>query len=181
LAIEFLSGEHVYLRPLTEADVSGPYLKWFNDPEVSAANGHHYRPFTKSEALAYVQRSTPDEIVLAIAARDDDRHVGNVTLKRIDTIAKSAEFAIVIGDKTAWGMGYGKEVGQLLLDHAFLELNLQRIHCGTYETNIGMQKLAAFLGMKEEGRRRSAAFKGNRYLDVIEYGVLRDEYMATRI
>lgn len=182
MAIEFLSGEHVYLRPLTEGDVSGPYLKWFNDPEVSAANGHHYRPFTKDAALAYVrgQADNAGEIVLAIAARDDDRHIGNVTLKRIDAIAKSAEFAIVIGDKTAWGKGYGKEVGRLLLDHAFHELNLERVHCGTYETNIGMQKLAAFLGMKEEGRRRKAAFKGNRYLDILEYGVLREEYLATR-
>ena len=181
MAIEFLSGEHIYLRPLTESDVNGPYLKWFNDPEVSAANGHHYRPFTKDEALAYVHRAAvaTDEFVLAIAARDDNRHIGNVTLRRIDAIAKSAEFAIVIGDKTAWGKGYGKEVGRLVLDHAFNELNLQRVHCGTYETNTGMQKLAAFLGMQEEGRRRKATFKSNRYLDVIEYGVLREEYLPT--
>ena len=136
MAIEFLSGQHIYLRSLTENDVNGPYLTWFNDPEVSAANGHHYRPFTTDEALAYVHRVAfaTEELVLAIATRDDDRHIGNVTLKRIDAIAKSAEFAIVIGDKTAWGKGYGKEIGRLVLDHAFKELNLRRVHCATYET-----------------------------------------------
>ena len=182
MRITFIKGEQVYLRPLTEEDVNGPYLQWFNDPEVSAANGHHYRPFTRDEAIEYVKRSATarDEIVMAIAASDDHRHVGNVTLKRIDPIGRSAEFAIVIGDRTMWGRGVGKEVGRLVLDHAFGELNLQRVYCGTFETNIAMQRLAEHLGMREEGRRRRAAYKGDRYVDVIEYGVLREEYLANK-
>jgi RimJ/RimL family protein N-acetyltransferase len=31
--------------------------------------------------------------------------------------------------------------------------------------------------MRLEGRRRQAAFKDSRWLDVLEYGVLRDEYV----
>jgi ribosomal-protein-alanine N-acetyltransferase len=43
-----------------------------------------------------------------------------------------------------------------------------------------MKKLAAALGMKEEGRRREAAFKHAKYIDIIEFGVLREEYQALR-
>jgi RimJ/RimL family protein N-acetyltransferase len=32
--------------------------------------------------------------------------------------------------------------------------------------------------MSEEGRRRQAAFKRGRYLDVIEYGVLQHEWTS---
>ena len=179
MANAFLQGEHVYLRALVPDDVHGPYLEWFNDPEVCAANGHHYFPFTEQEARDYVEQAARGhgELILAIAQVPDHRHVGNVALKRIDPISRSAEFTIVIGDKRAWGKGYGKEVGKLMLDHAFGELNLERVYCGTFETNTAMQKLAAYLGMKEEGRRRRAAFKDNRFLDVIEYGVLRGEYL----
>ncbi|MBM4229579.1 MAG: GNAT family N-acetyltransferase [Gammaproteobacteria bacterium] len=39
-----------------------------------------------------------------------------------------------------------------------------------------MQKLARALGMQEEGRRRSALFLEGAWVDVLEYGVLRDEF-----
>ena len=57
-------------------------------------------------------------------------------------------------------------------------LNLNRIACGTFENNKGMRKLAEYLGMCEEGRRRRAVYKYGRYVDVIEYGVLKDEYVV---
>ena len=47
----FLSGERIRLRPLTAADVDGPYLSWFNDPEVSRLNSHHVFPYTREQAL----------------------------------------------------------------------------------------------------------------------------------
>jgi len=40
-----------------------------------------------------------------------------------------------------------------------------------------MKKLAEYLAMQVEGQRRQAVFKQNRYVDVIEYGVLRQEYI----
>ena len=176
----FLEGEHIYLRALVPKDAQGPYPTWFNDPEVCEGNGHHYYPYTPQDAAEFIKkvRHARDEITLAIALKEDHRHIGNVTLKRIDLITQSAEFAIVIGDKNTWGKGYSKEVGKLLCDHAFFELNLNRVYCGTFESNTAMCKLAAYLGMREEGRRRQAAFKDNRRLDLIEFGVLRDEYLA---
>ena len=51
-----------------------------------------------------------------------------------------------------------------------------RIGCATFETNVGMRKLAGALGMIEEGVRRQAAYKDGRYLDVVEYGLLRAEF-----
>lgn len=178
----FLEGHQVYLRALTEADADGPYLNWFNDSFVSEHNGHHFFPFSREDALAYIRRmgSPNDELALAVAAADDDRHIGNVALKKIDRIAMTAEIALVIGDRSMWGRGVGSEVCRLMMDHAFDTLNLRRIHCATYETNVAMQKLAVALGMREEGRRRQAAFKNGKYIDIIEFGVLCDEYEAAR-
>ena len=96
---------------------------------------------------------------------------------RLDFVSRSAEFAIVIGAKDCWGKGHSKEAARLLLDHAFFTLNLNRVYCGTFETNVAMKKLAEYLAMQVEGRRRQSVFKQNRYVDVIEYGVLRQEYI----
>jgi RimJ/RimL family protein N-acetyltransferase len=54
-------------------------------------------------------------------------------------------------------------------------MNLHRIYCATTADNVAMQNLAISVGMKKEGRRREAAFKDNRYIDVMEYGLLRNK------
>ena len=176
--VPFLTGERLYLRPLLEADAQGPYLAWFNDEEVCRGNSHRVFPFTPGAAQDYIAHAgkTRDALILAIILHEDDRHIGNISLQGINWVSRSAEFAIVIGDKTAWGKGYAREAARLLLDHGFRALNLHRVGCGTYEGNAAMARLALSLGMKKEGRRRQAAFKDGRYVDVIEYGVPRNEY-----
>jgi len=178
----FLVGTGVYLRPLVESDVEGPYVTWFNDEEVCRGNSHHVFPYTRAEALEFIQQAarTRDELVLAIILREEDVHIGNIALQRIHRIYRSADLAIVIGEKTAWGKGYGKEAGRLLCDHGFGAINLHRIGCSTFSDNTGMRELAVALGMKEEGVRRQAAFKHGGYVDVIDYGVLREEYERVR-
>ena len=179
ISTPFLSAEDIYLRPLSVADVDGPYVGWFNDAEVCSGNAHHVYPYTRHAAIEYIENSQKfgNELILAVVQKRDKRHIGNVNLKRINFVSRSAEFAIVIGEKDCWGKGYSKQAGRLMLDHGFFALNLRRIYCGTFENNIAMRKLTEYLGMQEEGCRRKAAFKDNRYLDIIEYGVLREEYI----
>ncbi len=176
----FLSGEHLYLRPLVASDAEGPYVSWFNDAEVCEGNSHHVFPYSTDAALSYIHYAgeTRDSVVLAIVLVEGDRHIGNISLQSIHPINRTAEFTVVIGDKTAWGKGYAKEAARLICDHGFYSLNLHRIGCGTFENNEGMKRLAAYLGMKEEGLRREAVFKNGSYLNVIEYGVLRSEYTS---
>lgn len=121
-----------------------------------------------------------DELVLAVVLDDGQRHIGNIALNRIHPIYRSAEFAILLGDSAEWGKGYGLEAGRLVVAHGFSALNLHRIACGTLATNLGMQRLATALGMKQEGIRRAAAFKDGTYVDIIEYGLLRDEFDRPR-
>ena len=177
--IAFLVGEEIYLRPLIEADCDGPYPTWFNDPDVCRGNEHHVFPYTVEDAREYIENtsSSIQHLILAIICRVDDKHIGNIALDKIDYINSSAGLTIIIGDKSCWGRGYGKEAARLICDHGFLVLNLNRIACGTFEHNVKMRKLAEYLGMIEEGRRRNAVYKLGRYVDVVEYGVLKDEYL----
>lgn len=176
----FMRGESIYLRPLEESDADGDYPSWLNDAEVCGGNSHHRYPYTRSAAREYIARAAKsrDEIVLAVVTSEAGRHVGNVALKRIDPISRSAEFTVLIGAKDLWGHGVGKDAGRLMLDHGFFALNLHRVYCGTFSTNAGMQKLAESLGMRLEGTRRQAVFKDDQWLDVLEYGVLKPEYVA---
>ena len=177
--IPFMNGRYIYLRALLEEDSRGPYVQWFNDAEACAGNSHHLFPYTVDAAKMYIggANNAKTMLFLGIICRAGDRHIGNITLDRINSINRTADLAIFIGDKSCWGKGYGKEAGRLICDHGFLALNLNRISCGTFENNIGMRRLAEYLGMIQEGQRRQAVYKEGCYLDVIEYGVLRDEYV----
>lgn len=174
-----LKGEIIFLRPLGIGDVDGDYVGWLNDPEVCKYNSHGVFPYNKQKAVTYIKRVSlaKDMLVLAIVAKKEKKHIGNISLQHIDVLNNSAEYAILLGDKNYWGQGIAKKASLLILKHGFRELNLHRIYCGTAVGNIAMQKLAESLGMKLEGRRRDAQFKNGQYNDVIEYGVLREEFL----
>jgi RimJ/RimL family protein N-acetyltransferase len=176
----FLEGARLYLRGLRPSDAAGDYPSWLNDPEVCAGNGHRYFPYGAEEALDFIGsvRGDRTSLVLAMVLKEGDRHVGNISLQGIHPIHRTAEFAILLGAKDCWGKGYAREAGILICRHGFSELDLRRIACGTAENNLGMQALALALGMRPEGRRRGALRKGGRYLDVLEYGMFREEFFA---
>jgi len=173
----FLMSEKIGLRPLVPEDAGVPYLNWLNDAEVCAGNDHHRWPFAPAAATAFIAAAASDRqnLVLAVEILETGEHIGNIALQSIDPIHRSAEISFLIGSRTAWGKGYGQEAGRLLLRHGFQELNLQRIGCGTPDSNAGMIKVALALGMKEEGRRRNAFFKGGKYHDIVLFGILSNE------
>lgn len=174
----FLIGETVYLRPLSLEDIDGNYACWLNDPEVNKGNSHHVFPYSRIMLEEYVKSSfvAKDALPLAIIEKGGDVHIGNITLSSIDYINRRTDWGIIIGEKDYWGKGYSKEAAYLLLKHAFESLNMFRVYSGTTEKNIGAQKLMEGLGMIKEGVRRKHIYRNGEYHDIIEYGLLRDEF-----
>jgi RimJ/RimL family protein N-acetyltransferase len=170
----FLAGKHIYLQPLQESDASGNYPNWLNDEEVCRHNSHGDILYTKEMALSYIQSVQKNHTykVFAICETSSDKHIGNIALQGISTKNQSAEFAILMGEKSFWGRGFSKEAAELLLAYGFNELKLHRIYCGTSEANIAMQRLALSLGMELEGRRKEAMYKNGEFLDILEYGII---------
>lgn len=175
----FIEGRRIHLRVLQPSDVDGNYINWFNDAEVCRYNSHHVYPYTKSDAQEYIEkvRKAKDVLVLAIVTKGGC-HIGNVSLQKISLVNRSAEFAIIIGEQKFWGKGFAKEASRLLIEHGFKQMNLNRIYCGTSADNVPMQELARSLGMKREGRRRQAMFKSSRYVDIVEFGLLKREFKS---
>jgi ribosomal-protein-alanine N-acetyltransferase len=175
----FLTGGRIYLRSLEENDLDGNYVQWLNDEEVCKYNSHHVFPYSYESAKYYIKNiiDLPDALVLAIVLKENNFHIGNVSLQRINYISRNAEFAILLGERAYWGKGYSNEAARLIIGHGFSELNLHRISCGTSSINISMQKLALSLGMSEEGRRRESMYKHGQFFDIIEYGILSHEFV----
>lgn len=174
-----MTGKRVVLRVLEERDVEGPYAMWLNDPEVCRFNSHARFPVGKDELKMYIREAKQSSSmqVFAIVTKRGAAHIGNISLQNINYIDRSAELAIIIGDKKYWGKGIGLEAWKLMINYGFRVLNLHRLYCGCANKNLGMRKIAQKSGMKLEGRRRDAFFKDGGYDDILEFGILEIEYL----
>lgn len=174
----FLVGERIYLRGLESSDVEGEYPSWLNDEILTQYLEHHVFPYTKTSAVEYIEglHHRRDIIMLAIINKSNDKHMGNITLSSISTLHKSAELTLLLGDRESHGKGFAKEASLLLITHGFNTMNLNRIWCGTMDTNIPMQRLALSLGMQHEGVKRQEVYKNGRYNDAIQYSILKEEF-----
>lgn len=165
-----------YVRSLRESDLNGPYQSWFENQEVCKYNAHG-KFFKNADwfRIFYSNLNQEDQVVWAICHQEDG-HIGNVSLQNISFINRNAEFAILIGNSNHWRKAVGLSASLTLLSHGFDKLNLERIYCGTAATNIGMQKLSLQMGMVEEGRRRKHLFLDGHWEDLVEYGLLRQDF-----
>lgn len=168
--------EVYYVRPLTPGDLDGPYCSWFEDQTVCQFNSHGKFFKTRAYFQAYMDSLNQENRIVWAICHNEDGHIGNISLQEISLINRTAEFAIIIGDKRHWGKGVGILAGRQLLEHGFKKLNLKRIYCGTAASNQGMRKLAVALGMQHEGTRRQHLFLDGTRVDVLDYGILSDEF-----
>lgn len=166
------------VRGLSEKELDGNYPNWFLNREVCQFNSHGAFPKSFGDCQKFVASlsGSRSQLVWAVYHQADQKHIGNISLQAIDWIARSAELAFIFGESAYWGKGYAQQAATLLLNHAFSQLNLFRVHCGTAATNVGMNRLAEKLGMEKEGVRRKALYLNGNYVDIYEYGLLRSEF-----
>ena len=119
MTTSFLEGERLVLRGLTLKDAEGPYPGWLDDEAVCRGNGHHLFPYGREQAREFIRSTWNDRsaVTLAMVLREGQRHIGNVALQHIHPVHRTAEFAILLGDRECWGKGYGREAGLLLCCH----------------------------------------------------------------
>lgn len=174
----FAEGSLVVLRPLERADLNERYLGWLNDPEVMRYMETGIFPSTAEDLEKYYSsvRDSKNQVILAIADRKSQEHIGNVKLGPIHWIHRSAIFGILIGDRKFWGKGVGLEATRLMVEYGFYRLNLHRIDLGVFAEHESAVRCYEKAGFKVEGRMREDLFHNGEYKDRLWMGLLRSEY-----
>ena len=132
------------------------------------------------EAFIAGTNANPMEVQLAIVVRETDRLIGVAGLEKTDVRHRHTMFGIGIGDKTAWGKGYGTETTRLLAAHAFETLNLNRVWLSVYEYNPRGIRAYEKAGFRVEGRLRQDCYRDGRYWDTILMALLREDWEKQR-
>jgi RimJ/RimL family protein N-acetyltransferase len=107
-----------------------------------------------------------------------DQVIGEAGLLRMFKPWRCTDMTIIIGEKDAWGKGYGTESGRLLLDYAFERLGFHRVSVGVVALNERALRFWEGLGFKKEGIERDGYYCDNEYSDFIMMSILEDEYKA---
>lgn len=127
------------VRKHIEEDFSGNYLSWINDSEVMIHTDTSTKKLTPQDLKDYAHRELEKgNTFLAVEDLASGKHIGNLKIYNIRNEGKEriAEYSRFIGEKSFWGLGYGKELGTLALNYCFNEMNIDKVIAGCrFENN----------------------------------------------
>lgn len=168
-----IEGPNLYLRELAATDLERTW-EWLHRPDIYLGIGVQV-PFTKKQQEQWFTRLQNDEnkVVFAVCRKNNEVHIGNVSLDMIDRRHLNARFSIFIADTLLRGNGFGSESLRLLEQYAFDELGLHKIWC---KTDTGHPEIFRFyekLGFYQEGILKEHEFKEGRYVDKVLYAKIK--------
>ena len=176
---EALTGERVLLRPHVAENIRA-FQRWYADPEVVRLTRYQDGPMRRDEIDRFFAARAlgADSLAMAIHVRDTGRLIGTCALSQLDSDNGSALFHITIGEKDAWGQGFGTEATQLMVDHAFRTLSLHRVALTVFAFNERAIRSYQSVGFVMEGRAREAIWREGRWWDEISMSLLDSEWAA---
>jgi RimJ/RimL family protein N-acetyltransferase len=167
-------GKSCYLSPICLDDAE-LYAKWLNDPEVSkylSLRSMNVSAESEKGFLEKLQR----EHNYAIVDLQKDELIGNCGFVEIDSLNRTGEVGIFIGNRDYWGKGYGTEALKLLIGYGINFLNLRSFFLQVYSYNARALRCYEKVGFKKIGARRNALIFNGREHDIILMDLLSGEF-----
>ena len=158
-----LRGARVTMTIFGMADVSARYVGWLNDPVVNEYSRRRDLPPTDAEsAKAWLRTLAQDEAVYAVHAPTFG-HIGNVKVGPLDHANARADLSIMLGERAAWGHGFGAEALYTLTRHLFEKVGLNRVDAGS--ANPSFLAMVKKLGWSVEGVLRERVRLAGQFVD----------------
>jgi RimJ/RimL family protein N-acetyltransferase len=177
----FLEGKRLYLRPLDLNDLDLVH-KYINDPGVRQYLASIY-PLSKIDEEGWVKKASsrdPNNIVLAVVLKKGDKFLGTMGLHRIEYVSGTATTGSMLGAKEEWNKGYAREAKMLLLEYAFLTLNLRKICSRAFVNNKGSIKHNLNCGYKIEGILKKHDYRDGKYHDNVLLAVFKQDWLKLK-
>jgi diamine N-acetyltransferase len=180
-----LRGKRVLLRPFEREDVKRQHELMRNlDLVLPAWAAWEPRPLASAERWFDKRQEMPwpvDASTFAnFAIEINGVMVGFINIHPWSASRRSgtASFGMAILDPDYVGKGYGREALSLFLDWAFRMQNFRRIWLITWADNERAIRCYRACGFVEEGRERQAEYVNGNYVDIVNMGLLREEWEA---
>ena len=167
------------LRSLLEKD-NIYMLEWMKDHRINRFFRFNSDDVTIKSVTEFIKSCNKDKNNYHFAIVDDnDIYLGTISLKNIDNIANTAEYAIALR-YDAHGKGVGTFATKEILDYAFHKLNLNRVYLNVLADNINAIRLYERCGFVFEGEFRKHVKIRGELKNLKWYGILKENYYANR-
>ena len=173
-------GRSIDLRRHTPAQ-RDTFVRWYADPEIAEMLRHDLTPLDGPRARSYFS-----SIILPASARgtcwaihlhDTGQLIGSTAVTDVDERAGTSLFRLVIGEKDAWGHGYGTEATNLVLAQAFNALGLHRINLEVFTHNPRARRTYEKVGFRQTGEHSEWVSSLRRRIDIVEMALDRQEWL----
>ncbi len=170
-------GSLVRLRAI-EIDDDLPVLhRWFNDAEVTYYLASRY-PRSRDTIRELTASWGPMSLGSArflVERRDSGDPVGLVALRDAAPENREAELDLLIGERSAWGQGFGTDTVRTTCRFGFEEMGLHRIQLFVFADHAAAIKVYERVGFVHEGVIRRTLYKRGAWHDLAFMGLLSQE------
>lgn len=154
-------------------DVEDVYLYAKDDQVTKYLTWETHQNITQSKrVIEDVYLSRPG--IYAIELKSEGKCIGCIDIRVIPEHHK-AGFGYVL-NRSYWNQGYMTEALNLILELAFTKLNLNRVEAQHYVGNEASGRVMLKCGMTYEGTGRKEELRKDRFVDVVHYGILREDW-----
>lgn len=177
----FLKGNKIILRQIDVEDMkklSKLISCWVNDGTITYYMFTGQTPYNSSQIFDDFKKliESGHNVIFLVLEKKTEKPIGYAGLYEINSIARKAEYRILIGDRNFWGKGLGTEITELLIYYGFDRLNLHRIYLGFTANNMSAKRAYEKAGFKCEGVLKDDIYRNSRYYDSVRMAILREEY-----
>ena len=137
---------------------------------------------TEKKAEAHIKKSLKDKqsFEWGLFLKENNKLIGIIELDHLSWFNyKAGEMSHHI-KKEYRNKGYGTESAKALINYCFKKMGLRKIYADTDPNNKNAQKLVKKLGFKLEGRIREKNYKNGKWVDELDYGLLKKEWLKTK-
>lgn len=150
-----------------KAHLNQKYVNWLNTQENVQFSELRHQTHTLESCADYFQAmQSRKHYFWAITEQASGQHIGNLSAY-IDPHNLIADLAILIGEPTYKGQGYGLLAWTMAMDHLLSTRQLRKVTAGTMSVNTPMLKIFEKSGMLIECIRKKHFLFGNKAVDII--------------
>lgn len=158
------------------------FVRWYRDPDIAEMLRHDLEPLNEIQANGYflsvVLPASVQGTCWAIHDARTGQLVGSTAVTDIDRVHGTCLFRIVIGEKTAWGQGFGTEATSLAVAEAFETLDLQTVRLEVFSHNQRAHHAYLRVGFTQTGSHNEWVSRRRRQIHVLEMELARSMWEA---
>lgn len=175
---QLLETERLRLRPVEIADAEDMY-------EYASSEKNTYFVFPRHTTIDDTRHSIANYFManplgkFGIELKENKKFIGTIDV-RVDMKKLKAEIGYVLNQNYS-KHGYATEAASALVKFVFETLELEKITATCDARNTASEALMKRLGMTKEGHSRNhEIWKNGEWVDMLYYGLLREEYFEKK-